>query len=203
LASFMQSESCDCRIQLSRNGWLAAPAPGAISVGWPLDGGKAKTAGHCAGSPTAGRAAHYLSRQSAIGHSFTLEGKAVRADLPNGSGHRPAMRARQVGPDRPLLRGSRRAVSDTKARHDSTISTNPARSQGALEADCSSWPHGIHVDRDGNVVVTRPRVRRPPTESRRFPGKTRKREQRRKYVVVKFSPERQGADDAGQARAVF
>ncbi len=45
------------------------------------------------------------------------------------------------------------------------------------------WPHGIHVDRDGNVWVTDARV---PTadEIRKFPG-----EERKGSVVIKFSPE--------------
>ena len=45
------------------------------------------------------------------------------------------------------------------------------------------WPHGIHVDRDGNVFVTDARV--PATdEVARFPGEVDKGS-----VVVKFSPD--------------
>src|SRR4029079_1271201 len=45
------------------------------------------------------------------------------------------------------------------------------------------WPHGIHVDRDGNVWVTDARV--PTSEERiKFPG-----EDKKGSVVVKFSPE--------------
>ncbi len=45
------------------------------------------------------------------------------------------------------------------------------------------WPHGIHVDRDGNVWVTDARV---PTAAERskFPG-----EEKKGSVVVKFSPD--------------
>jgi len=45
------------------------------------------------------------------------------------------------------------------------------------------WPHGIHVDRDGNVWVTDARVA-SPEELRKFPG-----EDLKGSVVVKFSPE--------------
>jgi hypothetical protein len=45
------------------------------------------------------------------------------------------------------------------------------------------WPHGIHVDRDGNVWVTDARV--PTTEERtKFPG-----EDKKGSVVIKFSPD--------------
>jgi len=45
------------------------------------------------------------------------------------------------------------------------------------------WPHGIHVDRDGNVWVTDARA--PSTDDlAKFPG-----EQNKGSVVVKFSPE--------------
>jgi len=45
------------------------------------------------------------------------------------------------------------------------------------------WPHGIHVDRDGNVWVTDARV--PTAEERiRFPG-----EDKKGSVVIKFSPD--------------
>ena len=45
------------------------------------------------------------------------------------------------------------------------------------------WPHGIHVDRDGNVWVTDARV--PTAEERtKFPG-----EDKKGSVVVKFSPD--------------
>ena len=45
------------------------------------------------------------------------------------------------------------------------------------------WPHGIHVDRDGNVWVTDARV--PTAEERaKFPG-----EEKKGSVVVKFSPD--------------
>lgn len=45
------------------------------------------------------------------------------------------------------------------------------------------WPHGIHVDRDGNVWVTDARA--PSAEDlRKFPG-----EDKKGSVVVKFSPE--------------
>src|SRR5262245_56819640 len=45
------------------------------------------------------------------------------------------------------------------------------------------WPHGIHVDRDGNVWVTDARA--PSADDlKKFPG-----EQNKGSVVVKFSPE--------------
>ena len=45
------------------------------------------------------------------------------------------------------------------------------------------WPHGIHVDRDGNVWVTDARAA-TPDELKTFPG-----EDRKGSVVYKFSPE--------------
>jgi len=45
------------------------------------------------------------------------------------------------------------------------------------------WPHGIHVDRDGNVWVTDARVP-SPDELKKFPG-----EDNKGSVVLKFSPE--------------
>jgi hypothetical protein len=45
------------------------------------------------------------------------------------------------------------------------------------------WPHGIHVDRDGNVWVTDARVA-SPAELNKFPG-----EDKKGSVVVKFSPD--------------
>jgi DNA-binding beta-propeller fold protein YncE len=45
------------------------------------------------------------------------------------------------------------------------------------------WPHGIHVDRDGNVWVTDARAP-TPDDIKKFPG-----EQDKGSVVVKFSPE--------------
>lgn len=45
------------------------------------------------------------------------------------------------------------------------------------------WPHGIHIDRDGNVWVTDARAP-DPDELKKFPG-----EQNKGSVVVKFSPE--------------
>ena len=45
------------------------------------------------------------------------------------------------------------------------------------------WPHGIHVDRDGNVWVTDARAA-SPDELNRFPGEGNKGS-----VVVKFSPQ--------------
>src|SRR5262249_52556315 len=45
------------------------------------------------------------------------------------------------------------------------------------------WPHGIHVDRDGNVWVTDARVA-TPAELQRFPGEGNKGS-----AVIKFSPE--------------
>ena len=45
------------------------------------------------------------------------------------------------------------------------------------------WPHGIHVDRDGNVWVSDARVA-TPAELKKFPG-----EDKKGSVVVKFSPE--------------
>jgi DNA-binding beta-propeller fold protein YncE len=45
------------------------------------------------------------------------------------------------------------------------------------------WPHGIHVDRDGNVWVTDARVA-SRDELQKFPG-----EENKGSVVVKFSPE--------------
>ena len=45
------------------------------------------------------------------------------------------------------------------------------------------WPHGIHVDRDGNVWVTDARAA-SPDELTKFPG-----EDKKGSVVVKFSPE--------------
>lgn len=45
------------------------------------------------------------------------------------------------------------------------------------------WPHGIHVDRDGNVWVTDARVA-SPEELQTFPG-----EDTKGSVVVKFSPD--------------
>ena len=45
------------------------------------------------------------------------------------------------------------------------------------------WPHGIHVDRDGNVWVTDARAA-SPDELKKFPGEGNKGS-----VVVKFSPE--------------
>src|SRR5262245_13682175 len=45
------------------------------------------------------------------------------------------------------------------------------------------WPHGIHVDRDGNLWVTDARV--PTAEERiKFPG-----EDKKGSVVIKFSPD--------------
>src|SRR5690242_13728617 len=46
-----------------------------------------------------------------------------------------------------------------------------------------AWPHGIHVDRDGNVWVTDARAA-GPDELAKFPG-----ERSKGNVVVKFSPE--------------
>src|SRR5947209_723394 len=45
------------------------------------------------------------------------------------------------------------------------------------------WPHGIHVDRDGNVWVTDARAP-SPDELQKFPG-----EDKKGSVVVKFSPD--------------
>ncbi len=45
------------------------------------------------------------------------------------------------------------------------------------------WPHGIHVDRDGNVWVTDARAA-TPDELKKYPG-----EDRKGSVVYKFSPE--------------
>ena len=45
------------------------------------------------------------------------------------------------------------------------------------------WPHGIHVDRDGNVWVSDARVA-TPAELKKFPG-----EDNKGSVVVKFSPD--------------
>jgi sugar lactone lactonase YvrE len=45
------------------------------------------------------------------------------------------------------------------------------------------WPHGIHVDRDGNVWVTDARAA-SPAELQKFPG-----EDKKGSVVVKFSPD--------------
>src|SRR5499426_4567181 len=45
------------------------------------------------------------------------------------------------------------------------------------------WPHGIHVDRDGNIWVTDARAA-SPDELKKFPG-----EDKKGSVVVKFSPE--------------
>ena len=45
------------------------------------------------------------------------------------------------------------------------------------------WPHGIHVDRDGNVWVADARVA-TPAELKKFPG-----EDNKGSVVVKFSPD--------------
>ena len=45
------------------------------------------------------------------------------------------------------------------------------------------WPHGIHVDRDGNVWVTDARAP-SPDDLKKFPG-----EDKKGSVVVKFSPE--------------
>jgi DNA-binding beta-propeller fold protein YncE len=45
------------------------------------------------------------------------------------------------------------------------------------------WPHGIHVDRDGNVWVTDARAA-SPEELKKYPG-----EDNKGSVVVKFSPE--------------
>lgn len=45
------------------------------------------------------------------------------------------------------------------------------------------WPHGIHVDREGNVWVTDARVP-SPDDLQKFPG-----EDKKGSVVVKFSPE--------------
>ena len=56
------------------------------------------------------------------------------------------------------------------------------------------WPHGIHVDRDGNVWVTDARAPRAD-DLRKFPG-----EQGKGSVVVKFSPDGQRADDDWHAR---
>ena len=47
------------------------------------------------------------------------------------------------------------------------------------------WPHGIHVDRDGNIWVTDARVA-TPAELQKFPGEGNKGS-----VVVKFSPQGQ------------
>ena len=47
------------------------------------------------------------------------------------------------------------------------------------------WPHGIHVDRDGNVWVTDARAA-SPDELKKFPGEGQKGS-----VVIKFSPEGQ------------
>src|SRR5207245_4823937 len=45
------------------------------------------------------------------------------------------------------------------------------------------WPHGIHVDREGNVWVTDARA--PTTDDlKQFPG-----EDKKGSVVIKFSPE--------------
>src|SRR5882672_5745729 len=49
--------------------------------------------------------------------------------------------------------------------------------------DMFVWPHGIHVDRDGNVWVTDARVA-SPDELKKFP-----RADKKGSVVVKFSPE--------------
>jgi DNA-binding beta-propeller fold protein YncE len=47
------------------------------------------------------------------------------------------------------------------------------------------WPHGIHVDRDGNAWVTDARVA-TPEELQKYPG-----EDKKGSVVVKFSPQGQ------------
>jgi DNA-binding beta-propeller fold protein YncE len=49
--------------------------------------------------------------------------------------------------------------------------------------DMFVWPHGIHVDREGNVWVTDARAA-SPDELKKFPG-----EDKKGSVVVKFSPE--------------
>src|SRR5438477_11266554 len=45
------------------------------------------------------------------------------------------------------------------------------------------WPHGIHVDKDGNVWVTDSSAQ-SPDDLKKFPG-----EEKKGSVVVKFSPE--------------
>lgn len=53
----------------------------------------------------------------------------------------------------------------------------------SLGGDMFVWPHGIHVDREGNVWVTDARAP-SQDELKKFPG-----EQNKGSVVVKFSPE--------------
>ena len=70
----------------------------------------------------------------------------------------------------------------TKANpvHEFDESGKEIRSFGG---DMFVWPHGIHVDRDGNVWVTDSRAA-DQDELKKFPG-----EQNKGSVVVKFSPE--------------
>ena len=55
------------------------------------------------------------------------------------------------------------------------------------------WPHGIHVDRDGNVWVTDARLP-GADELKKFPGEDAEGQRR-----LQVQPRRQGADDARQA----
>ena len=96
-------------------------------------------------------------------------------------GHRSRRQVR-VG-DRPMLaRDGARAVSAAKANpvHHFDESGKEIRSFGG---GMFVWPHGIHVDRDGNVWVTDARAA-SADELKKFPGEANKGS-----VVVKFSPE--------------
>ena len=66
-------------------------------------------------------------------------------------------------------------------------STRRASSSRASARACSCEPHGIHVDRDGNVWVTDGEA---PTKDR---------QERQGHQVFKFSPEGKAADDARQS----
>ena len=86
--------------------------------------------------------------------------------------------------DRPLLTRDRPGLSRYQGKPDP-----PFRRTGkeirSFGGGMFVWPHGIHVDRDGNVWVTDARVA-SPDELKEFPG-----EDRKGSVVIKFSPEGQ------------
>ena len=106
-------------------------------------------------------------------------------------GHRPR---RQVGVGgRPLFAGTTPGCVGTKVNPVHHFDENGKRS-GASAAGMFVWPHGIHVDRDGNVWVTDARAP-SPTSSQAFPGEEQQGQRGRQV-----QPRGQGAHDAREAR---
>ena len=84
--------------------------------------------------------------------------------------------------DRPLLARDRAGLSRHHGQsiHHFDESGKEIKSFGG---GLFVWPHGTHVDREGNVWVTNSRVA-TPDEHKKFPGADKKGS-----VVIKFSPE--------------